>query len=128
MNLEWNPPNISDRAAHLISGAEHSSSVVFGFERKDGSIAPARDFFSAAVNETDLQGIFAGEFNRSGSTDQAFEEATRSLHEAIKDAIKSDRWQWNKTTKRKNGETVSSPRDAVDTRELLNSQSIDWVE
>jgi hypothetical protein len=38
-------------------------------------------------------------------------------------AIKSDIWQWDGVTKRKNGELAGSPRNIVDTGSLLKSRT-----
>ena len=48
----------------------------------------------------------------------------RDLKEALNNAVESTTWQWNAVTKRQNGQTVSSPRDIVDTGALRRSLSI----
>ena len=42
--------------------------------------------------------------------------------------LTADKWTWNGTTKRQNGETVGSPRDRRDTDELFDSQTIIQVD
>jgi hypothetical protein len=43
---------------------------------------------------------------------------------AMTNAIQRRIYIWDRPTRRRNGETVTSPRDIVDTEELLNSQGL----
>lgn len=125
MKLEWNPPKYQSRAANLVSQPDYSIHVVFGAERVDGSEMPARDFFSAAIAESDLLKTFADNFD--GNSDRAFDKTVEELHDKIKEVIQDDRWSWDRETKRSNGETVGSPRDIVDEEGLLKGQAIEWM-
>jgi hypothetical protein len=118
MRLKWTPPSINKMTARHTSGAEHSSVVVFGGYRTDGSVMPARDFFSDAIAQTD----FDKPLESSGVQD-AFKSINEDLHENIKTSIQSEKWEWNRTTYRRSGEVVGTPRDIVDAGKLLNSQS-----
>lgn len=46
----------------------------------------------------------------------------------LQESIKAEVYEWPTTTRRKNGETVGSPRNIVDTGELLRSQSAPKVQ
>jgi hypothetical protein len=53
----------------------------------------------------------------------ALEEAADELAIAFETTIESSIFAWPNQTKRANGSTVGSPRNKVDTRRFLNSQS-----
>lgn len=59
-----------------------------------------------------------------GAVARAFDQTVDALSESFDDAITDDRYPWPRETQRRNGETVSSPRDIVDTGELLESKVI----
>lgn len=120
MRLIWQPPKINSMMAHHESGAEHSAFVVTGGYRSDGSIIPGRDFFQAAIAETNFE--ITGDNIQVG-----FVQIQEELHANIKEAIVSPTWEWNRVTYRENGDVVTSPRNIVDTGELLNSQEWKFV-
>jgi hypothetical protein len=96
------------------SDAEHSAVVVMGGYRDDGSVMPARDFFTDAIAQTD--------FEIKGDIQQGFIDINKGLHENIKGSITDKKWKWDRVTYRRNGEVADSPRNIVDTSELLDSQ------
>ena len=56
-----------------------------------------------------------------GKQHQAFAQANKvDLQEAIVGEIASPIWDWNGTTKRRNGSIVSSPRSIIDEGDLLD--------
>lgn len=57
----------------------------------------------------------------NSAINKAFDIAGEAQKDAFQDAITSDIWEWDRETVRRNGETVSSPRDIVDTGELYDS-------
>jgi hypothetical protein len=57
----------------------------------------------------------------NSAINRAFDVAVEAQEDAFQDAIASDIWEWERATKRRSGETVSSPRDSVDTGELYDS-------
>lgn len=116
MRLIWQPPKINSMMAHHESGAEHSVFVVTGGYRSDGSVMPGRDFFQSAIDKTNFT-------ITNGDIETGFNQINEELHINIKDAIASKQWEWDRTTYRRNGEVATSPRNIVDTGELLNSQS-----
>lgn len=126
MKLEWHPPEIKSRSAHLVSEPEHSIYVVYGFQRTDGTIAPARDFFTAAVAETDIERSLSENWNQG--SDRAFESTVEALHDKIREVIQDERWRWDRETERKNGAIAGLLRDIPDTGELLDRQTIEWIE
>jgi hypothetical protein len=125
MKLEWTPPKIEPKEAHLISEPDYSADVVFGKSRKDGSEMPARNFFDAAIAETDLVGEFVQ--NYDGDIDQAFRATARSLHQATRDIILSDRWKWDRLTLRRSGEMAGTQRDIFDTGNLYRGQKLEFI-
>ena len=54
---------------------------------------------------------------------KAFGYVADELDQQFKVEIATPKWDWPRSTKRKNGSTVSSPRDIVDEGILLASQS-----
>ena len=52
----------------------------------------------------------------------AFKETAADLNDSFHRSIVDPKWQWNKVTVRRNGETVSSPRNIVDEGTLRDSQ------
>ena len=112
IRTSFRPPAL--RSIH-VSGAEHSAVVVYGATRLDGSIMPARDFLSDAIAQTN--------FTIQGDLKQGFISVNEELHTNIKQSIQDEKWKWDRVTYRRNGDMVDSPRDIVDTSDLLNSQS-----
>ncbi|MBW4598913.1 MAG: hypothetical protein KME29_04695 [Calothrix sp. FI2-JRJ7] len=60
----------------------------------------------------------------NNAVNNAFDVAIEELSDAYDEALESDIWQWDRTTVRRNGEIVDSPRNAVDEEELINSKVI----
>jgi len=54
--------------------------------------------------------------------DKGFEKLVTAMDKQLTQEIQSVQWDWPRQTKRKNGSTVSSPRDIVDTGDLMRSQ------
>ena len=59
--------------------------------------------------------------NRAAS---AWSETIDMVNPAMQTAIQSKTYSWPRITVRRNGTVVGSPRDIVDSRELLNGQDI----
>lgn len=55
-----------------------------------------------------------------------FKEDAKKLDEAFTDSFNKAVWSWPQETKRKNGTTVGSPRDIVDTGATRDSQRMLW--
>ncbi len=54
--------------------------------------------------------------------EKVFKEAVPVLDRQFTEEIQSVQWSWPRETKRKNGRTVNTPRDIVDTGDLMRSQ------
>jgi hypothetical protein len=52
---------------------------------------------------------------------KAFAHVNVELEQKFELELTTEKWAWPRSTQRKNGEVVSSPRDRVDTGELLRS-------
>jgi hypothetical protein len=57
----------------------------------------------------------------------AFESKCKKLHTNFRVTIESPIFAWNSVTRRKSGEIVSDPRDAVDTGKLRDSQTLTFL-
>jgi hypothetical protein len=55
---------------------------------------------------------------------QAWQETIEEIETANRTAIQAWRYDWPRTTVRQNGDIVSTPRDIVDTANLLESQYV----
>jgi hypothetical protein len=121
MRLTTNFPKIPDLRARHNSDASYSAIVVNGAYRDDGSILPPRDYMSDGVAMTDFS------VNNGANIKQEFIELNNRLHSNIKTSIQSDKWEWDRETYRRNGEIVDSPRNIVDTGELLSSQNWELI-
>ena len=55
---------------------------------------------------------------------RAFADTVTDLDRQFKAEISAPKWGWPGSTKRKNGQVVSSPRDIVDEGDLLASQQV----
>lgn len=65
------------------------------------------------------------DFNKINSAiRRATDETIDALSDAYDDAMTDEVWQWDGITHRKNGEVVGSPRNILDTEELINSKTI----
>jgi hypothetical protein len=58
---------------------------------------------------------------------ESFAEIVDQFTEEQIDQIKSDKWEWPRETIRHNGQTVGSPRDIIDTGELINSLEVEDI-
>lgn len=65
------------------------------------------------------------DFSKINSAIQrAVDETIDALSDAYDDAMIDDVWEWDGITHRRNGEIVGSPRNILDTEELINSKTI----
>lgn len=124
MTLNWIDLKIVSRTATFISEPDYSLDVHEGRERYDGTRMPARPFMDAAVNELDVEQVFLAEYADGHDLNVAFDLTSLALYGAIKDQIMSNNWSWDRQTTRSSGAVVDSPRDIVDTGNLLNGQRL----
>lgn len=52
------------------------------------------------------------------------EQQTQRLNEQFRYTLDSPLFSWNSTTYRRNGDVVTDPRNAIDTRKLLDSADV----
>lgn len=71
-------------------------------------------------NEFNPEAYFASQYRESISN--AFRATANESNRQMKTLIKSPIWSWPRETQRSSGRVVRSPRDIVDTGELLKSQ------
>lgn len=121
--LTWNPPEITYTKATYRWDADHAARSWFGFKRQDGTTAPARPWTDHAIAGTNIPADMKRNFN--GDIGAAFAQTAHQLGDKFKDSIQDPIWDWDRTTKRKSGQVVTTPRDIVDTGELLRSQSME---
>lgn len=57
----------------------------------------------------------------NAAINKSFDVAVDALADSCQDAIASDIWEWPRQTVRRNGDVVGSPRDRVDSEELIDS-------
>jgi hypothetical protein len=125
MQLDWDPPRPTLSKGQFEWAVDYAADVHEGRERRDGSDMPARPFAMAAVDESDPEELFRHLFIENNlDFDAAFIAFLDWYNEAFEFYIEDDRWEWDRTTLRRNGQVVTSPRDAVDTGNLLRSQSL----
>jgi hypothetical protein len=123
MKLNWNPPKIAPQKA-TYKWSAHALIVHEGAVLDNGTVLPSRRWTDHAIAQTPIAQTMAAHHNTSGSIDLAFQATAETLNREFRSAIESPIWSWPRTTKRSNGDVVGSPRDAVDTEELINSQSM----
>ena len=128
VDARWNKAIDTDLSTAVYRWlCDHAVFVYSGFQRDDGTVAPARRWTDAAIAETDVKAIFRMEYTRNaGNFQRAWLATVEQLGQRFQDMIQDERWEWDRETVRSSGDVVSSPRDAVDTRELLESQVIEF--
>lgn len=127
VDVRWNKIDFDLSTAVYRWLCDHAVFVYSGFQRNDGTVAPARQWTDAAIAETDVQAIFIREYTRNaGNMQRTWLATVEQLGQRFKDMIQDERWDWDRETVRSDGSVVGSPRDAVDTGELLNSQIIEY--
>ena len=67
--------------------------------------------------------INKGKLNKAFA--KAFAKTTEELADTCQNAIEADIYDWDRATLRSNGQVVTSPRDIVDTGQLLNSLEVE---
>lgn len=103
-------PTYQNRKAYLTSSAEYSGYVVYGTSKMMG-----RNFFMDGFDRTDYKTIFV----EGGDLNKQFDAYSKELFSEIKESVTDSRWRWSGRTRRRNGTLVGSPRNIVDTGELL---------
>jgi hypothetical protein len=106
--------------------APYAAIVHEGATFSNGTENPARPWVGTAINEYDFVSEYADGFSQSEDFKQAFMAMSEGFGEACQANLEDVRWQWPRTTVRKSGDVVASPRDIVDTGELKNSYEVQY--
>lgn len=124
--LRWNPPRpIAQSTAVYEWGVPYAAIVHNGGTLRNGGDIPERPWTEyARENLIDIEADFANGFRRSGNLAQAFQGTAIAYNRAMQQSISQKVWSWPGPTRRRNGETATSPRDIRDTGELRDSQSL----
>ena len=124
MTLTWTPPRLPTKPVAVFSNtAEYASIVHNGATLRSGVDLPPREFMTGAFGDRNAflaDEYFASRFNDSLA--RAFRATAQQGNREIKLLIQAPIWNWPRETIRRSGRTVRSPRDIVDTRNLLKSQ------
>ena len=130
MKAIWNKNiNISSKTATYTWSENYAPIVHEGGTRKDGSDFPARPWVWKTVGLNGQEGRYdiVQDFNdkirTANSFDQLFEDIANKLDSEFRKTIEAEIFTWDAATKRKNGITVTTPRDIVDLGFLRDSQS-----
>lgn len=127
VQANWNKINIPKhlRAIHSWN-TSYAAAVHEGTTSVNGNEKPARPWVDVAIREYDFLERFSDSFSQSYNFRQAFIEMSEGFGENCQSNISDTRWQWPRTTVRKSGAVVDSPRDIVDTGELKNSYQVQY--
>ncbi|NDB84295.1 hypothetical protein EB118_16520 [bacterium] len=130
MKAIWNKNiNISSKTATYTWSENYAPIVHEGGTRKDGSDFPARPWVWRTVGlngqerRYDIVQDFNDKIRTANSFDQLFEDIANKLDSEFRKTIEAEIFTWDAATKRKNGITVTTPRDIVDLGFLRDSQS-----
>jgi hypothetical protein len=106
--------------------APHVVIVYEGATFSNGTENPARPWVDVAIDEYDFLGKYADKFSQSQNFKDAFVSMSEGFGEACQSNLEDDRWQWPRPTVRRNGSTVTSPRNIVDMGELKDSYQVQY--
>ena len=124
MTLTWKPPRLPNKPTAVFENtAEYASIVHDGATLRSGTELPSRPWMTGAFGE--FNDFNATEFMCDAYRDsisKAFRKTANKANQEIKLLIKSPIWSWPRFTVRSSGRTVGSPRDIVDTGNLLSKQ------
>lgn len=127
VQVNWNKVNIPKKLKAIHSwNTPYAAMVHEGSTSVNGTEKPARPWVDVAIKEYDFLKKYADSFSQSENFNQSFLEMSEGFGENCQSNISDSRWQWPRTTVRKNGAVVDSPRDIVDTGELKNSYQVQY--
>lgn len=127
VQVNWNKVNIPKKLKAIHSwNTPYAAMVHEGSTSVNGTEKPARPWVDVAIKEYDFLEKYADSFSQSENFNQSFLEMSEGFGENCQSNISDSRWQWPRTTVRKNGAVVDSPRDIVDTGELKNSYQVQY--
>jgi hypothetical protein len=127
VKAKWNLPELPKQKAVYKWKCDHAVFVQQGYQRQDGTEAPARDWIAYALSQADIADIFHTEYVRAnGNMLRAWIATAERLDGEFRAAIEAEVYQWDRETVRGDGSVASSPRDSVDTGELRESQELSF--
>ena len=127
VKVKWNFPELPKQKAVYTWHCDHAVFVHQGYQRQDGTEAPARRWTDYALSQADLANIFHTELVRAnGNMLRAWIATAERFDGELRAAIEAEVYGWDRETVRSSGETVSSPRDIIDTGELRESQELSF--
>jgi hypothetical protein len=129
--LNWHPPEIPSMKAVFYNLDPASVFAHEGFTRKDDSEAPDRPFITYGAEGVNIKDTIKDNYNNQphvGGVARAFEATAQIIHDEIMELITEDVWEWDRTTKRKSGEIVDSPRNIVDLGGIRDGQRFEVFE
>lgn len=127
VQANWKKFDIPKRLKSIHSwNTPYAAAVHEGSTSVNGTEKPARPWVDVAIKEYDFLERFSDSFSQSRNFRQAFLEMSEGFGENCQSNISDVRWQWPRTTVRKSGAVVDSPRDIVDTGALKNSYQVQY--
>jgi len=127
VEVKWNQINIPKKLKAIHSwNTPYAAMVHEGTTSVNGNVKPARPWVDVAIKEYDFLENYADGFSQSESFKEAFLKMSEGFGENCQLNISDTRWQWPRTTVRKSGAVVDSPRDIVDTGALKNSYQVQY--
>lgn len=131
VTLKWKPPKLPDaKTAQYANTADYALYVHEGAILRSGTLLLSREFMYAPIaglpgfdSDFDAAEVFAATYKKTHSFSRAFRKTALQGQKGIKAAF-DYKWLWTagSTTRRRNGETVESPRNIIDTGNLKASQ------
>lgn len=127
MVLRWNPPQPPRKKTAVHSNtANHALIVHNGAVLRGGTVLPPRPWMESAYVDNpsgfDAVDFFCNEFRNTQNLSRSFRGTAQEADRQMRLLIRGKLWSWPRSTVRTSGETVSSPRNIVDTGELLRKQ------
>jgi hypothetical protein len=120
----WNPPTLNFNKAVYEWDVDYAEKVHEGEISRSGNVYPARPWTDDAIGRMDIEQEFRQAWIAHEDLNDSFEELSQILFNEFHVSMASEIWGWPNETDRRNGTTVGSPRDIIDTQELYNSQSV----
>lgn len=121
----WNKLNIPKRLKSTHSwNAPYAAIVHEGSISSAGNEKPARPWVDVSIREYDFLREYVEGFSQSEDFKEAFLRMSEGFGETCQSNLDESRWQWPRTTVRKSGAVVDSPRDIVDLGTLKNSYQV----
>ena len=125
--LRWNPPRLTSHTARYKWGVPYAAAQHEGATLRNGGTIPPRPWTEYPLeNGLRLDQDLAGNYRRSQNLDAAFKATAITYNRAMQEAIASPVWNWPRRTVRSDGSIAGSPRDILDTGDLLNSQKLSF--